>query len=202
MPYDFDLYASLSNTFYKILLSHADQLQPVSVDECYIEASGRINSYQGTITPLSYAEMIRDEVRKATSCEVSIGISHNLVLARLATKKAKPAKSFFLAPDAVADYLEPLPVDELPSVGYSARAKFNAMQIATIGDLLTSSRSKVIEAMGPNHGLRLLNYAKGVDPTPLQPPGPRKSVSVELNYGIRFQEDSEVVVSRRKYSNQ
>lgn len=194
MAYDFELYSSMSNKFYKILLSFADQLQPVSVDECYIEVSQRLSEVRPRKTPKQLAEDIRDAVRKATKCEVSIGISHNLVLARLATKTAKPAKAFHLLPDQVSEYLAPLKVADLPGVGYAAREKFKSLGIVSIGDLLSANRSKVLELMGPNHGAKLLNYAKGADPTPLQPPGPRKSVSVELNYAIRLSTDAEAEV--------
>lgn len=187
----------MSNKFYKILLSHADQLQPVSVDECYIEVSSRLvaTDVRDRITALDLAEAIRDEVREATQCEVSIGIGHNLVLARLATKKAKPAKAYHLVPKEVNGYLGPLRVSELPGVGYAVCKKFESLGVATISDLLSVSRAKVLELLGPNFGAKLLGYAQGVDATPLQPPGTRKSISAEVNYGLRFTADNEVEVS-------
>jgi DNA repair protein REV1 len=202
MPYDFELYSRISALFYKILLSHADRLQPISVDECYIEVSSQVPPLTEDVeashaAAINIAESIRDDVRAATGCEVSVGISHNMVLARIATTRAKPASSFQLLPDEVESHLAPLEVEQLPGVGWSQADKLEQqLGIKTLAQLKDAGRGKLQACLGENVGIKVFNFACGVDARPLEPPGPRKSVSVELNYAIRFVSDDEVQVRR------
>ena len=201
MPYDFELYSQIRAIFYKILLAYADQLQPISVDEAYLDVSSRVPSVHEDVVAshraaISLAENVRDEIRRETNCEVSIGISHNMVLARLATKRAKPASSFHLLPSEVVDFLAPLEVDDLPGVGWNMADKLDKkLGIKTLSNILEAGKAKLQDCLGPNLGIKIYDFARGIDARPLEPPGPRKSVSVEMNYAIRFTADEEVQVS-------
>jgi nucleotidyltransferase/DNA polymerase involved in DNA repair len=63
------------------------------------------------------AVSIHDQVLELTGCHVSIGIGHSMLIARLATKKAKPAGIYRYSDDPAKLLLE-IPIDELPGVGY------------------------------------------------------------------------------------
>ena len=67
---------------YRILFSCDAIVQPVSVDEAYIE-------YMNEIDPISEAQNIRQKIFDTTGCAASIGIGGNMLVARLATKKVK-----------------------------------------------------------------------------------------------------------------
>lgn len=177
----FDLYADKSESLYKILLMHGDALEAVSVDEAYIDVSTQLDTPEAA---LALAESIRTEIREATECEASIGISHNIVLSRLATRRAKPASAYVLRDHEVAAFLAPLPVDELPSVGYTMKAKLEeACGIKTLADALRIGKSRMQETVGQKNGEMIYNYARGIDTRTLQPPKIRKSISVEINWG-------------------
>lgn len=123
MPYDFDLYRSTSAKFYSILFSHAQELEAVSIDEAYI-------SLPDTTPPrnqkqlLTLAEEIRSEIREATGLETSIGVSHNKLLARLATNRAKPASTFQIGNgtgttgEGIQDFLKDIDIETLPGIGW------------------------------------------------------------------------------------
>ena len=200
IPYDYPSYQRISYDFYRILLSHADILQPISVDEAYIDVSSQVPSVAqdpatATTAALALATTIRDEIRQATQCEASIGISHNMVLARMATDKAKPASAYHLLPTNVAAFLAPLKVDRLPGVGYSMAEKLaEQMGIETLADVISAGPSRLRDTLGDGQGVKVFEFASGIDRRALEPPGPRKSVSVELNYAIRFQADAEASV--------
>lgn len=143
---------------------------------------------------VNLANRIRDEVRDATGCEASIGISHNILLARLASRKAKPAGTYHLLPAAVPALLNDLPVKSLPGVGWSTEQKLNELGVTTVGGLLRVPKSQLRDAIGPKNGDKFAEFAKGVDPRELETQKPRQSVSAEVNYAIRFQNEAQVEV--------
>ncbi|KAA1128206.1 deoxycytidyl transferase [Puccinia graminis f. sp. tritici] len=195
IAYDFKLYEDLSFKFYNILLSYADELQAVSVDECLIDVSSRFinqygpdgfNSIESSV--LKLAEEIRTTVRSATQCEVSIGISYNVLLAKLATKKAKPCGAFFLDTGLAQAILKDLSIDDLPGFGWAQKNEIdNKLSVDNVGDLQTFPLSRLVEVLGPSRGKTLYQYAHGLDDRTLKSSNhERKSVSAVINYGIRF----------------
>lgn len=195
VSYDFDLYSKISMQFYEIILSHADEIQPTSVDECIIDVSTQClpalqvdsPSFDGEDTAMALAQTIRREILDATRCEVSIGISHNILLARLATRRAKPNNAFHLLPSAVDEHLAGLDIEDLPGVGWHQRGRIElALKTTNVGDLKAMPLARVQDALGENWGRTVHQYAKGIDARELKGPQQRKSVSAEINYGIRF----------------
>lgn len=91
IPYEFDAYQEVSETIYRILLQHAAIVQPMSCDEAYLDVTGCTD-------PIQLAEQIRRKIRDATRCNASVGIGPNILLANMATKKAKPNGVFQIQP--------------------------------------------------------------------------------------------------------
>ena len=73
---------------------------------------------------LQKAKNIRAEIKEQTKCNASIGISTNILLARLATKKAKPNGEFFISPQTSETYIQQFNVSDLPGVGWSIENKY------------------------------------------------------------------------------
>ncbi|KAK4058880.1 deoxycytidyl transferase [Microbotryomycetes sp. JL221] len=198
IPFEFDLYRNIASQFYSILLKHAIVLQAVSVDEVLMEVkvpSIDNNSSQDAV--LDYAQQIRKEIRQTTNCEASIGISHNILLARLASRHAKPANAFRLLPHQVKEFLMPLSVDALPGIGWQLRTKLQQeLEIKTVQDLLNCSQHELQKCLGEQNSKKFKSFSKGIDDRPLQILNERKSISTEVNYGIRFRnQDPERVES-------
>ncbi|KAF8061713.1 hypothetical protein FPV67DRAFT_1783584 [Lyophyllum atratum] len=196
IPYEFETYKQLSLKFYTILMSHADDLQAVSVDEALIDVTNVVTQLRsrssqdpGAVDPAKdFAETIRAQVRKATGCEVSIGVSHNTLLARLATRHAKPAGSYHLVPDDVQAFLAPLSISDLHGFGSSTKQKVQEkFGVTTLGELMDKSKSVLCDLLGKLTGEKLYNALRGIDGKKLESDKPRKSVSCEINYGIRFE---------------
>ncbi|KAG1868894.1 hypothetical protein C8R48DRAFT_747200 [Suillus tomentosus] len=202
MPYEFEKYKQLSLRFYTILMRHADDIQAVSVDEALIEVTTSVSRYALRPSSLAFvddparslAEQIRSEVSEETGCEapVSIGIAENIQLARIATRKAKPAGSFHLKLEDVQEVLAPLDIDDLHGFGHSTRQKANEKLGATnLGELVKKSKAALCDALGKTTGETLYNAIRGIDERKLESDKPRKSVSCDINYGIRFENDSQ-----------
>ncbi|KAG1865330.1 hypothetical protein F4604DRAFT_998681 [Suillus subluteus] len=200
MPYEFEKYKQLSLRFYTILMRHADDIQAVSVDEALIEVTASVSRCAIRPSSLAFAddparslaEQIRSEVREGTGCEVSIGIAENIQLARIATRKAKPAGSFHLKLEDVQQVLAPLDIDDLHGFGHSTRQKAKEKLGATnLGELAKKSKAALCDALGKTTGETLYNAIRGIDERKLESDKPRKSVSCDINYGIRFENDDQ-----------
>ena len=118
---------------------------------------------------------------------VSIGISHNIMLARLASRKAKPAGSFHLLLRDLPGFLEPLEIDDLHGFGRSAWDKSQEKLGTTkLAELAKLSKSVLCDALGKSTGETLHNAIRGIDHRKLESDKPRKSVSCDINVCLAF----------------
>ncbi|KAI5480507.1 DNA repair protein REV1 [Pseudohyphozyma bogoriensis] len=195
LPFDFELYKSIAKTFYTILLSHADYLQAISIDEVLMEIATPPPSPSGSVDPsLNLANEIRAEIFKATGCPASIGISHNILLARLASKRAKPDGASHLLATDVEAHLAPLPVKDLPGIGWSLEDKLEEqLKVTTVGELRDIDVRRLKEVLGKENGVKFAAFARGLDSREVEVNKKgRGTVSADVNYGIRFNEEEQV----------
>lgn len=200
LPYDFPAYEEASRKFYSCLLATDGIVQSVSIDEALVDITAQCLEAGGTdgrgISEGSIyreqakadevARSLREAVREKTGCEASIGIGGNILLAKVALKKAKPAGQFQLKPEAVLDFIGNLTVQDLPGVAYSLGAKLEELGVKFVKDIRELSREKLVSSLGPKTGAKLWDYARGIDRTEVGTQVMRKSVSAEINWGIRF----------------
>ncbi|KIO00132.1 hypothetical protein M404DRAFT_10251 [Pisolithus tinctorius Marx 270] len=200
IPYEFERYKDLSLQFYTILMRYADDLQAVSVDEALVDVSRSVESRRAEAPisvddhALALAQTIREEVKAATGCNVSIGIAENIQLARIATRKAKPAGLFHLKRDDVQRVLDPLGIDDLHGFGHSTREKAKEkLGTANLGELAKKSKGQLCEALGKGTGETLYKAIRGIDDRKLESDKPRRSVSCDINikYGVRFENNEQ-----------
>jgi DNA repair protein REV1 len=118
---------------------------------------------------------------------VSIGIAENIQLARVATRKAKPAGSFHLKSEQVQQVLAPLDIDDLHGFGRSTRQKaHDKLGATTLGQLAKKSKAALCDALGKANGETLYNVIRGVDERKLESDKPRKSVSCDINVSCLY----------------
>ncbi|KAF8475548.1 hypothetical protein BDZ91DRAFT_778691 [Kalaharituber pfeilii] len=195
LPYNFPAYEEASTQFYSVLLDiGADIVQSVSVDEalvdvtslCYNAGAGDIEAERAKADAL--ATTVRDRVRALTHCDVSVGVGGNILLAKLALRKAKPAGQYQLKPEDVLNFLGPLRIQDLPGVGHSLATKlFEELQITKVADIRTTNRERFRNLVGSKTGDKLWSFAHGIDPAEVGAVVERKSVGVDVSWGVRFE---------------
>lgn len=188
VPYEFDKYRYVSQTLYEIIISYSHMVQAVSCDEAFIEFTDYARDFDEVCDII---KRLRHEVEVKTNCKVSAGISYNMLLARLATRNAKPDGQFYLAEEQVKEYLAVKLVSDLPGIGRSMKSQLDAIGVSTCGELLAISLAKLKDEFGTKTGEMLYYYSRGIDNRDLCTKRERKSLSVEINYGIRFSHISE-----------
>ncbi|KAJ5669478.1 DNA repair protein Rev1 [Penicillium macrosclerotiorum] len=200
LPYDFPAYEDASRKFYNSVLSIDGVAQSVSIDEALIDVTtlcleaggsdGKAVSegsiYREQLKADEIAQDLRDQIKERTGCAVSVGIGGNILMAKVALRKAKPAGQFQLKPDDVLDFIGNLTVQDLPGVGYSLGSKLEELGVKYVKDARDLTKERLTSTLGPKTGTRIWEYARGIDKTEVGNEVMRKSVSAEVNWGIRF----------------
>ncbi|KAM0564143.1 hypothetical protein ACHAPJ_000352 [Fusarium lateritium] len=200
LPYDFPAYEEASRLFYESILEVGGLVQSVSIDEALVDITSIVltnTGSQGTGSDAgnvareqdmadNIAKDLRDKVKTLTGCHVSVGTGANILQAKVALRRAKPAGQYQLKPEDVLHMMGELKVEQLPGVARSIGGKLEEIGVTYVKDLREISKERLTSILGPKTGERLREYARGVDCTEVGEQPPRKSVSAEVNWGIRF----------------
>lgn len=193
VPYLFEDYTSVSETLYRTFFKYTHVVQAVSCDEAFLQLPASMSPE----TAKQVVNEMRHEIKTKTGCDASAGISRNILLARLATSKAKPNGCCVVTESEAASLIGPKEVRKLPGVGRKISNRLADMNITTCEHLSSMPVSRLQEEFGPNNGQLLWNHAQGLDERPLQlisEKRGRTSIGAEINWAIRFQNREEVVV--------
>lgn len=188
IPYDFEEYKKVAYTLYDTIAQYTLDIEAVSCDEMYVDMTELLVATKVEVMEL--VRFIRDEIKSKTGCPCSAGIGKNKLQARLATKEAKPDGQHLLI--NVTEYIKSVPITELPGVGYSTSFKLEKLGFKTCEELQRLSISSLQQDFGKKTGETLYHFCRGIDTRSLNFENVRKSISVDVNYGIRFTENTEV----------
>ncbi|KAL5013110.1 hypothetical protein ScPMuIL_007380 [Solemya velum] len=189
IPYDFEDYKAVSRVLYDTVASYTHDIEAVSCDEMLVDCTDILADTGAD--PLELSSLLRKEIYEQTGCTASAGIATNILLAKMCTRQAKPNGQFYLSADNVDEFIRSQSIKDIPSVGWSLTKKLNNMGIFTCGNLQKSSLATLQKEFGPKTGQSLYKYCRGEDYRPIKMDQERKSVSAEVNYGIRFTKESE-----------
>ncbi|GFT55735.1 DNA repair protein REV1 [Nephila pilipes] len=190
IPYDFEGYSEVSKKLYDIVASYTLDIEAVSCDELYLDCTELLQDIQ--LSPCQFSSVLRAEIEKETGCTASAGMGSNMLLARLANKVAKPNGQHYVHDSNIEKFMKKQKVGDLPGVGYTFTKKLQSLNVKTCGDLQMWPLSKLQQEFGPKTGQALFHRCRGKDDRIVQCHKHRKSVSAEINYGIRFETDSDV----------
>uniref|UniRef100_K3W5C8 UmuC domain-containing protein n=1 Tax=Globisporangium ultimum (strain ATCC 200006 / CBS 805.95 / DAOM BR144) TaxID=431595 RepID=K3W5C8_GLOUD len=182
LQYKFEEIEQVSFQIYHIFFSHTPHVQAMSCDEALLEFGADTDG-------MEEAARIRSEILAQTRCPASVGVSYNILLAKMASKEAKPDGIYQIAsPEQAEPFLLSLQIGDLPAVGRQMSAKLGELGLESIPQLWSFSKSELARYFGKNTSDMLVNFARGVDTRPLSTESNmmRKSVSAVVNFGIRF----------------
>src|SRR6202795_1700329 len=132
LPPDFVRYRAVSRLVREIFKRHTDLVEPLSLDEAYLDVTG---NKTGLPTATRVASAIREQIRQELHLTASAGVAPNKFLAKIASDWRKPDGLFVIQPDDVHTFLPPLPVERIPGVGKVTEARLKQSGIRTVGDL-------------------------------------------------------------------
>lgn len=190
-------YAELSNQFQEILGTFTDEIEPIGLDEAFLDVSGASMLFGH---PIKIAEQIRRTVFEDLSLSVCIGVGTTKQIAKLASRLAKPSVSngkviqgkgiYVVWPGEERGFLEPLPVGELWGVGAKTLEKLNGIGIKTVSDLREVPQRSLVKLLGKS-GQKLHLLAMGIDGDKVTQSRARKSIGREKTFSTDlFSQDS------------
>ena len=168
-------YQEVSRTVFDILYEYTYLIEKVSIDEAYLDIS-HIDK-----DPLELAREIQKTVLRKTGLTMSVGISYNKFLAKLASDWNKPCGIKVISPDMIPSILVPLAIDKVHGLGPKSCEKLRDIGIYTIGDLLETSKEFLTDILG-KAGIEIYDRIRGIDRREVNTVRERKSLGIERTF--------------------
>ena len=154
-------------------------VEPLSIDEAFLDLNGTAAMHG--VAPAQALAALARRVEAALGITVSIGLSYNKFLAKLASDLDKPRGFAVIGRAEAAGFLADKPVDWLWGVGGAMQRRLAADGILRIGQLRALDRRELAHRYG-RLGVRLAELAAGEDSRHVQPSGPARSISAETTF--------------------
>jgi DNA polymerase-4 len=176
---DMAKYTRVSREIFKILETITPVVEPVSVDEAYLDLSG-LEKLLGP--PAAIGREIKRRILGAIGLTVSVGIGPNRLIAKLGSEHHKPDGLTVVTPEEVLAFLAPLPVASLRGAGRQTQKVFSRLGIKTVAQLRTIPLAYLEEQLGAKAATSFHAQAFGIASAEVIPGRDRKSISKETTF--------------------
>lgn len=192
VPTRHDYYGKKSREVFKVLERYSKKIERMSVDEGAMDISAL------DIEPRPLAKKIQDEVYRETGLTLSIGISFNKSLAKLASDWNKPQGITIITKEMIPEILLPLPVGKVAGVGKQTEKKLHHMGIYTISELMEIPLETLEYHFG-KMGIVMYERIRGIDNRVVELDRVRKSLGIERTYEKDIKDPEEMKEILRGY---
>ncbi|MEO0393153.1 MAG: DNA polymerase IV [Pseudomonadota bacterium] len=172
-------YAETGRAIRTMMQAISPAVEPLSIDEAFIDLHGT-ERLHNSMPAATLAKLCQD-IEAKHGITVSIGLSHNKFLAKLASEQDKPRGFTIIGAEETEDYLAPLPVSAIWGVGKRMNEKLVKDGFHTLADLRASDTANLTVKYG-KMGARLYDLAWGRDSRMVKPERDTKSVSAETTF--------------------
>jgi DNA polymerase-4 len=189
----FEAYVAASKELFALFREMAPLVEGLSMEEAFIDARG-LEAITGT--PRQIAGRLRRRAVEEVGLVVTVGIARTKVLAKMASRAAKPDGLLVVEPDREVSFLHPLPVEALWGVGQITAEKLHAHGILTVGELARRREAELRSILGRAAARHLHAIAHNRDPRPVRPGRRRGSFGSQSALGgrARSREELEAVL--------
>ncbi|MES1155775.1 MAG: DNA polymerase IV, partial [Pseudorhodoplanes sp.] len=179
IPPDFSKYTAASRQVRRLMLDLTPLVEPVSIDEAFMDLSGTARLHG--MSPARSLARFASEVERTIGITVSIGLSCNKFLAKIASDLDKPRGFALLGAAEAKDFLASKPVSLIFGVGKVAQQNLARDGFRTIADLQKADETDLMRRYGAE-GVRLSRLAHGNDARDVVPDRDAKSISAETTF--------------------
>ncbi len=172
------IYTKYSKQVTQILQSELPVLEKASIDEFYADLTG-MDRFFGCYR---YATELRQKVINESGLPISLGLSANKTVSKVATNEAKPNNQIKIDNGFEKAFLAPLSIKKIPMVGHKTYRTFCNMGIKSVKTVQQMPLEMMISVFGKN-GKMIWQKANGIDHSPVVEYHERKSISSERTYG-------------------
>ena len=174
----FSIYKDASAKFMKILGDFSPHIEPLGLDEAYLDATGCIEPHG---SPRQLAISLKGRINKELKLTASVGVATCKVVAKIASDLCKPDGLLEIAPGNEQTFLNPLPIAKLSGVGRKTEQSLKEMGVSTIEELANLPLDTMNRQFGAT-GAVIHSYARALDDREVEAPGEAKSISQELTF--------------------
>jgi len=176
---DMRKYQEVGREVRRLMLETTPLVEPLSIDEAFLDLSGTARLHHGS--PAHTLVRLERHIEEALGITVSIGLSYNKFLAKIASDLDKPRGFSVIGRGEAKAFLARQPVGLIWGVGNALRRRLEADGIHTIGQLAPHEEADLIARYGAI-GRRLYRFARGEDARSVDPSSPAKSISAETTF--------------------
>ncbi len=174
---DMETYTRYSRMVTDIIAERAPLYEKASIDEHYIDLTG-MDRFHGCAR---WAHQLRDTIIRETGLPLSMGLSVNKTVSKIAAGEAKPNGEREVTRHHVIPFLDPLSVMKIPMIGPKTGHRLQSMGVTTI-HTLRSIPAEMLESLMGRNGLEIWRRANGIDNTPVVSYSEQKSISTEHTF--------------------
>lgn len=172
-----DDYSKASHEITEIIADRVPLFEKASIDEHYIDMTG-MDRFFGC---MKFASDLRQKIITETGLPISFGLSVNKTVAKVVTNECKPNGEMEILFPEVRPFLNPLSVNKIPGIGNATYRKLSEMGVRKIETLADIPQELMFKILG-DHGLSLLQKARGIDLSPVVPYRERKSIGTQTTF--------------------
>ncbi|WP_010233607.1 DNA polymerase IV [Clostridium arbusti] len=172
LPVRHERYREISNKVFNIFNEITPLIEPLSIDEAYLDLT-HVNK-----DSLYIASFIKNRIKKETGLNISIGLSYNKFLAKLASDWNKPNGLKVIKKSDVPEILFPLSIDKVHGLGKKSVKKLNDIGIFTVEELYKLPVNFLIDLFG-KFGPEIYDRIRGIDNREVKILRERKSIGKE-----------------------
>ncbi len=186
---DMKKYSEVGREVKQMMLSLTPFVESISIDEAFLDLSGteRLHKSPPSRILAHLATRIEDEI----GISVSIGLSYNKFLAKIASDLDKPLGFSIIGKKEARSFLKRQNVSIIWGVGAALQRKLKSRGITTIADLLAHDQTSLMKHYGVM-GKRLYELARAQDNRPIKPGSTMKSVSAETTFNSNIHDAAEL----------
>ncbi len=171
-------YAEASGKFQAILESFTPMVEPISIDEAFLDVRGSEKLYG---PPEEIARKIKARVNEEIGLVASIGIAETKFVAKVASDFGKPNGLLVVPPSETRRFLYPLPIERLYGVGAKTAVTLKGLGLSTIGDLDRYPTDTLERRLG-HWAVELQLLSHGEDPRRVEPDREAKAIGAEETF--------------------
>ena len=177
---DMAKYVRVGREVRKLMFELTPQVEPLSIDEAFMDLTGteRLHGMSPARSLARFAKRVEGEI----GITVSIGLSANKFLAKIASDLDKPRGFAVLGKDEAVAFLSPKPVGFIWGVGKASQARLQRDGFNTVADLQRADETDLMRRYGVE-GRRLWRLSRGMDDRSVNPERETKTVSAETTFG-------------------
>lgn len=142
----YDNYVSKSNEFFNYIKKFSTIIEPMSIDECFVDMTDLLRKQKD---PIAFLEKLQQGLFRETGLKCSIGVAPTKFLAKMASDMKKPMGITVIRRKDVRKMLDPLPIEDFFGIGKKTAPRLREIGINTIGDLAEKVNNE--DAITINH---------------------------------------------------